>query len=200
MNPNRLIVEYRNISYEHGRKGSRNAATGRPSVDNLEDRTTAQKYLDWCTKNAVDPIQFMRDRFQHLTRTIGIRPKFNALASPKLLEVWRKREPYAVKQQEEDRLHREAGDPRLQAIRSAHLLTPGQDSFKKPYVLSGRSELCLAQPDYSGGFHPSSQYCRECPSAVRCVQDTNERWGFNVVALRSGRHDLLPREVLTAIR
>lgn len=199
-----LITMYREVAREFGRPGPSDPTIGRPSVMRREDLEIASRYLRWCEAKQVDPLTFMQERFLHLKRVAQCRPKFNALASEKLLEVWRKnqeaRENEGRMRREQIRLEHQAGTWAQQEIRALALLTKAMEDFKRPYLLSGQAELCLSAPHHSGGYHPRSSFCKTCPQSIRCAVALNQRVGFDAVALRAGRLDLLSPEVVSALR
>ena len=83
-------------------------------------------------------------------------------------------------------------------VKELRVLTRGMEAAKHPYVTTGRHELCLAEIEYTGGFHPASRACTACPIGVRCAAKLYQQHGFDVVSLRAGRLHVLPREIAAA--
>ncbi len=159
----------------------------------------AEAFLAWCAKQEIDnPLGFLRYRFEVGDHGRYV-PKLNQLRSNKLAEVWRQwREGQQLEDDHAVVLEQKAGTKAEQAIKELRLLTRGMEAAKHPYASTGRHELCLAEVDVTGGFHPESRYCPTCPVGVRCAAQLYQRHGFDVVSLRAGRLHVLPREVAAA--
>ena len=160
----------------------------------------AEAYLAWCGKAGVrDPLAFLEYRFEAAQHT-GYVPQLHQLRSNKLAALWKgfKRDEHDVQKWSDD-LHDRAGSRRSQLVRQLRILTPGHEAAKQPYASPERRQLCLAELDLTGGFHPDSAFCPACPLAVQCAAQLYQRYGFDVVSLRAGRLHALPRKVTMAL-
>lgn len=177
------------------------AQRGEPRPRTLREKPWkhAEAYLRWCTAQRIaDPIAFLDYRFQCADHT-GYVPKTHQLRSNRLAELWHSfREGHHLEQKHGEKLEERAGTVREQTIKHLRHLTAGHEAFKAPYYLSGQPDLCLAQPELSGGYHPESRYCPTCPKAVECAAQLYREHGFDVVSLRAGRLYALPPEVAAA--
>lgn len=168
----------------------------RPDQRVPEDRAIADSYLRWCEENDTDELLFMNERFRHLNATRKVAPMFRALRSDLVMQVWKKGgERCAL----EARASEIASDTMLpvfdQSILDLSRLTPDQERYRRRHFINGTLVICMVMPEYSGGFHPASEYCPKCVNGPSCVQRLNNKWKFNVVALRSDRLDLVPEQV-----
>ena len=158
----------------------------------------AQKFLDWAVEQKItDPLRFIDYLFEVGDFNQRV-PFLNRLCSAKLVAIylseWQQGERDAADGY--DRLVRRAGTKQEQTVKALRILTPGMEAAKVHYVR--REELCQAESEVTGGFHPESQFCPTCPQAVRCAAQLYRRYGFDVVALRAGRLYDLPKEVARA--
>ncbi len=163
----------------------------RRSKNSAADRANAARYLRWCRANDVDPVRFIEFRFQYASAVRH--PLLSQLASSSALDRFRERA--AVSAHERD-LHAMLAS---QPLRDLLYLNHGQEAVRRNYTLDGRPDLCEVQPSLSGGYHPESQWCPTCPRASSCRTRVNRAHGIDVVALRSGALDVLPREVAARI-
>lgn len=158
----------------------------------------AKTFLAWCEKKGIDPGRYLTYWFQAGDkmgrRSINLlRLRSNALAEA-FVEFG---EGYVCEDERYRKLREEAGSKQQQQVKALRILTVGHEALKARYY--GRNpELCLAEIELSGGFHPESRYCVHCPVAVRCAAKLYQVHGFDVVALRSGRLRDLPPDVAAA--
>lgn len=173
--------------------------TRRPNFIREDAVRSAERYLDWCKGAQIDdPIAFLEYRFES-ARSAGHPVSIRALASEKLAGYWRTwAEGNYLEQKQAEKLTRIAGTRNEQAVKALRILTPGMEAAKVPYVSTSRHALCLAEIDITGGFHPDSVYCPTCPMAVRCAAALYREHGFDVVSLRAGRLNMLPKEIAAA--
>lgn len=159
----------------------------------------AEKFLAWCKKQEIDdPLGFIRYRLECADHTGYVLP-LKSLCSDKLAEQWRTRaEGHQLEDDAYKALVLEAGSSKEQLVKSLMPLTRGHEAMQAHYAQTGQSELCMAEIDLSGGFHPNSRFCPTCPSAVRCAAALYQKHGFDVVSLRAGRLHAVPREVAAA--
>jgi len=158
----------------------------------------ARAFLAWAEEQGIDdPLRYLVYRFEVGDHNDRI-PNLAQLRSNKLaliyLSDWQQGERDAADGYA--RLERRAGSKQEQAIKALRILTSGHEAAKTHYL--GRAELCRAESDITGGFHPESRFCPTCPQAVRCAAQLHKRFGFDVVALRAGRLHHLPKEVAAA--
>ena len=159
----------------------------------------AQRFLAWCKAEEITDVPgYMRHRIEagaHAGHPVGLAQ----LPSARMAELWREwREGEHLEQQRAEKLARAAGTRAEQAVKELRVLTRGMEAAKHPYVTTGRHELCLAEIEYTGGFHPASRACTACPIGVRCAAKLYQQHGFDVVSLRAGRLHVLPREIAAA--
>lgn len=158
----------------------------------------ADAYLKWCAKERLDPLRFLEYLFACAAHA-GHVVHASRLRSAKLAEHWRQwAEGQRLQQEHGEALERKAGTRAQQMVKELRVLTPGMEAVKQPYVAAGKYELCVAQPDLTGGFHPESIYCPRCPRAVECAARLYHTYGFDVVSLRAGRLQYLPAEIAAA--
>lgn len=151
----------------------------------------AVAYLRWCKQHEVeDPYLFMWLRFRILRNQRGsrVRPSLKGLPTPTLLPQYRT-------MVYDRQLTKQADTQRQREFVSVQT---GHEAVRRVYLLGGKTELCLAQPNLSGGYHPYSRFCPRCPRANECAQALNAREGFDVVALRLGPGRSLPQEAIQA--
>lgn len=146
---------------------------------------SAMRFIKWCEKHDVDPLRFMKARIllaQEGEREI---PAINALASNALVEgdAWEEILDRIEGMEEDARFVRsemeKAHDRRVATLLAA---TPAQEKFKAQHL--DKPELCMSELEFSGGYHPKSDYCRSCRMAGECAYYTNQRHGSDVVMLR----------------
>lgn len=174
---NRMLIHYR-----HGKR------LVQVRYSDKKSRETVQKFIDWCDENEVDdPAAFVRGRIYHSKEELSrsVFPKLTHLRSPSILkgEFWRDLADWFDRITYDQRvlgkmLEEQDGKRRL-------ALAPLRDSherFRRRHI--GRAAVCRAS-EFSGGCHPRSPICSACPESKRCAEQTNERHGFDVVALRA---------------
>lgn len=160
----------------------------------------AEQYLQWCDKVGIDqPLGFLEYRFE-VAKHYEACPSLIQLRSNKLAEQWHewRGTEYDVQQWSEKKM-REAGSIERQQLEALALLTKGQEAAKQPYFERKQLGLCVAELDFTGGFHPESRFCVRCPKAVQCSAALYQRYGFDVVQLRSKRFELLPPKIYKAL-
>jgi len=176
---------------------------GRPggaSLQSVKDVKGAEKFLDWCAEEEIEPIEFMESycRFQFTKR--GFFPRVNSLRSksPVVLDIARRRQyrKAATKAEELVAKRAEARTPSGAFVRGLRRLAPYQEKAREAMI--GKEALCLVSMNLTGGYDPRSRVCIGCPLAVRCSAELNRRAGFDVAALRAGRLDQLPKAVASA--
>ena len=180
---------------------AREAHTGKrpPGFIRPKAITHAAAFISWCAKVGIDePLRFLRWRMDAAKHS-GWEPQIHQLRSNKLAENFLEWGEGRQRQSDRgDEIRRAAGSLWEQQVKELRILTRGMEAFRQPYVLSGTSEICMRSDQHSGGFHPKSRWCPVCPSAVRCADALNTRWGFDVVALRAGRLKDVPKSVAAA--
>lgn len=160
----------------------------------------AGDFLAWCVKAGIEnPLGFLQYRFEAAEHT-GYVPTLIQLRSNHLAELWHSfKEADHDVQEWSDRMHAKAGSREKQQLVALRILTPGHEAVKQPYRLQAQEALCLASIELSGGYHPESRWCPQCPKAVECAAALYRAYGFDVVSLRAGRLHALPREVAAAL-
>lgn len=189
----RILQSYYQLRHDYGGPPPPKALRFKKQWDH------ATAYLTWSEAAGVDPLLFLRYRFEAAKHT-GYIPKLHQLRSYQLAEIFKsewKQDELSLSAAY-DRLKAKAGTREQQTVKALRVLTHGHEAAKYPYISTGRWELCLAEINLSGGFHPSSRYCPTCPVAVRCAAELHRTYGFDVVALRAGRLNELPRDVAAA--
>jgi hypothetical protein len=164
----------------------------RPHPRVPEDQAVARKFLAWCDEKLVDPLQLIDLRFEHLWRERKACPRFNSLRSERLVHLARRTEASVAAASTQV----EVFD---QTVRDLTLVLPGQEQVRRRYYFQQQQELCL-ENGMSGGYEPRSHFCPNCPQAATCASRLNEKWGFDVVALRSGKLGAVPAAVRKALR
>lgn len=163
------------------------ALTGK-QVAFVRNELSAMRYIRWCEKYHVDPLRFMKARIGLAVEGERPVPAISALASQGLL----KEDAWAeildrVEGREQDAVfavsEMEKSHERYIEILLAN--TPAQEGFKK----SNREvpDVCRAEREFSGGYHPMSTCCALCPVAGVCAEQLNRDHGFDVVTLRMQR-------------
>jgi len=159
----------------------------------------AAEFLRWCeAKNIQEPELYIRFRLDG-GRARRFRIPFKALKSEAVAEAWHKwgATKYRVGEWTQKQ-HAAIRPAEVDRIKSLRYLAPATESYQYFHVAEGRVELCMATPQYSGGFHPMSRVCPSCPKSIACADKLNQAHGFNVVDLRHGRIERLPREIQAA--
>lgn len=159
----------------------------------------AETFLAWCKKEGIgDPIAFLEWRWG-LADEGNYLLEIHRLRSKKLAHAWLEQGGEG-RQAEVARMvdvERRTGSIAKQAIQELRILTVGNEAAK--YQYPDRRRLCMAEMDYTGGYHPESRYCPTCPLAVECSAQLYARHGFDVVSLRAGRLHALPQEIAAAV-
>jgi hypothetical protein len=154
----------------------------------------AVDFLEWCEENEIEhPLIFIDLYFAHLYTTKRLWPRFDALRADKLIDFYREVLPSIL---ENIRLKADPENhPDRRYYRSLALLTRAQEGVRRDYVLMGRSELCEIEIGVTGGYHPKSPSCAQCPRVAPCAMRLNKREGFDVALLRNGQISALPRHI-----
>lgn len=158
----------------------------------------AEAFLAWCRAEGIaDPLKFLAWRWQLADEGRRLL-EIHRLRSKKLAEAWLRQ---GGEQRRDVHAHMESVEARTgaiekQAIRELTVLTRGMEAAK--YHYAERRHLCVAEIEYTGGFHPESRFCPSCPVAVECAAKLYQAYGFDVVSLRAGRYHAIPRSVLAA--
>lgn len=157
-----------------------------------EHVSDAVAFMSWCHEHAIrDPLLYIRTRMALAKALVP----FTSLASTEIIEAYLERFAPRVLSAKLT-----AQDPReRQYIRSLALNARAHEIVRRDYVSMKSTHLCLAQPELSGGYHPLSPNCGACAHGAPCAARLNEREGFDVVALRLNRTDLLPREIAALV-
>ena len=158
----------------------------------------ANAFLAWAAEQELDdPLRYLDYRFAVGDHN-GRIPNIAQLRSVKLAALYRSEWKQGGRDAADgyDFVKRRSGTKREQAVKALRILTGANEVAKSHYV--GRAELCRAQSDMTGGYHPESRYCPTCPQAVRCAAQLHQTYGFDIVALRAGRLKYLPKEVAAA--
>ena len=189
-----LIKQYRELVWEF-----RKREYPHPTARDAKDRQLATAYLKWCGTHDADAMAFLRNRFEYLNATFKQIPLFGRLCSDKQLEVWKKGPEWRALSKRASDAAAATQDPAfVQTIRDLTFLLPGHEQFRQRHILNGLTYDCMNNPQYSGGYHPKSKFCTNCPHGIECNAEINGRWNFNVAALRSQRYDLIPDAVAKA--
>jgi hypothetical protein len=155
----------------------------------------ASSFLRWCREHHVEqPKLFMWLRFRvvRVGRGSRARPSLQSMASEALLTRY-----HTMVQ----RMSWESAQKKLmdtQFERELISVNSGNEAVRRDYLVNGRTDLCEAQINLSGGYHPFSKWCPACPRAASCAKRLNEREGFDVIALRLGKIAQAPEHVRRA--
>lgn len=158
----------------------------------------AELFLAWCRKVEVDPIKYLEFRFRNVPAKSAILPLYrlrNNRIAEMFKEEWAQDELAADEHYQ--KLEQAYVSDKAQTVRELRVLTKSQEVVKRNYW--GRAEMCMSEHEISGGYHPSSSFCPTCPAAIRCAAMLYKRYGFDVVALRAGRVQALPKEIVAAM-
>lgn len=179
----------------------RQARSGQPEPRYFRKKAwkRAEDYLAWCAKAGIDdPLSFLEFRFR-AGDYAGHVPMLHRLRSNKLAEKWKQfGQGQLLQEQQGRKLSKQAGSRFQQSVKSLRILTVGMEAAKRPYIERGETDLCMAEMEFTGGYHPSSRFCPTCPSAVACAAKLYQQHGFDVVSLRAGRLYAVPSEVAAA--
>lgn len=187
-------AQYDQLRKQYGRSKIRVGRAERGKKDQ-----ELSNYLAWCADKGVPPMLFMQKRFEAMyraSRGLAI-PRTSQLQSEKLAAIWSRIEGDHYSGVQSDRLHREASDPHVQAVRDLRAdPAPHQETVKRKN--SASPDGCLALFRHSGGYHPKSGWCVQCVNQGVCQRQLRATYGFDVGALREGRFAGLPNHVLQA--
>ncbi len=187
MTPTEVIAQYRTQSFKRRKREPRN-----PQRSNPADVQVARAFLKWCDDQLVDPAAFIDFRFAQLWEHHRRVPGFRQLRSPAIV-------PFAQRQEASDVAAKGLMPVFDQTVRDLTHILPGHEQVRRRYYLRQAQPLC-EQNHMAGGYDPRSHFCPTCPRAASCSQQLNQKWGFNVVALRSGRLGDVPAAVQKALR
>jgi hypothetical protein len=187
----RVIDHYRRLYGKYKARIPR-----RPDQRVPEDRAVAERYVRWCDERDADELLFMEERFRHLDRTQRAAPMFRALRREKVMECWKKGgEQRALEERTSQNIMAQMLPVFDQSILDLSRVTPDQERYRHRHFIKSTQRVCMVMPEYSGGYHPESRYCPQCSVGPECAGRLNGQWGCNVIALRSGRLDLVPAKV-----
>lgn len=155
------------------------------TVKYARNELSAKRYIDWCKRNGVDPLRFLKARL-FLAKEGGRQiPAIGALPSKALLEedAWEEildRAEGAEQDAEFVRSELAKHDERVLATLRA--CTPMHEKFKSHY--RNKRRICMTDLRFSGGYHPLSKECESCELMHPCAKRMNFLHDFDVVALR----------------
>lgn len=169
-----VLAQYAKLANKH-----EGFSATRPAWD------AAASYLRWCKNVGVtQPLLFMWLRFRILrsgARSRTVHPSLSNMASEALIPRY---EALIERQRVE---HEMKAGWATQRERELVGVNHGHEAMRRNYVVMGKAELCEAQIEETGGYHPFSKWCPACPRAITCAAALNKQEGFDVVALRLGR-------------
>lgn len=168
-----------------------------PTFRRPDALAAAQRLLDvFAELGADDPLAYLRWRWSaaaHAGHPVGI----TACACRTQVLRWSEvGQGHALAQAQAEKLARRAGSAWEQSVKELRPLTRGMEDAKRPY--QGRPDLCMADIELTGGYHPKSPSCLACSAAVQCTARLYQIHGWDVASLRAGRLHVLPREVAAA--
>lgn len=168
-----------------------------PAYFRKRHRAIITTYLEWCAAQDVDAIAFLEFRFRAAAYS-GNLPALDRLRSVKQAKLYRETWIQAEIRLDKHyaKIKNAMGPVEVQTMRSLKLLTHAMGAAKHGHVTRGRYDLCLADIDLTGGYHPQSSYCASCPLAVQCAAKLHEIYGFDVAAYREGRIGDLPKHII----
>lgn len=178
-----VLAEYAKLTKKH-----EGYSATRPAWD------AASAFLRWCKQHDVEqPLLFVWLRFRVLRsgmRSRTVHPSLQNMASEALLPRYRA----LIERQRTEREMKQGFA--TQRERELVAVNAGHEAMRRDYLVMGKSELCEALIEETGGYHPYSAWCPGCPRAITCSSALNAQEGFDVVALRLGR--LTPEEASEA--
>ena len=72
------------------------------------------------------------------------------------------------------------------------------EAIKRRHLADGRPDLCLTDMDeYTFGYHPKSLLCARCPLTQQCIMTLQNKYPFDVVALRNGQINMQQANLVT---
>jgi len=191
-----VIEHYKHVAGVHLKR-----ILHRPAPTVPEDRVVAEDFLRWAAKNDIDPLYWITEYIAWAARTKSKVPAFRALRADNAIAAHRIHERAWREQCESRRAAASMLSREVQRIVDLSLFVSSQEDVRKRYLrVERRPEMCRVSWEYSGGFDPRSKYCPQCPQAIGCSQAMNERYQFNVVALRLRNFDQLPAAVARIAR
>lgn len=161
----------------------------------------AAKFLEWCKAHDVKPLPFMEARFTRFAKKgtpLGLR----SMGSLTALKRWREWEQGVFSQEK----HFSSAKPIEQSQREKRVLTllreptAVQENLRRTHQLEGRTQVCMADMEITGGYDPRSRLCLTCPSKHACLHALNRAEGFDVGALRVHLLSRLPADVADIAR
>jgi hypothetical protein len=173
-----------------------------PQFQSTRLQEQAGAFITWCEENNIrgrDVGLFLQFRLDG-ARARRFRVPFKALPNAKMATAWHAwgAQKYRVRAWE-DQQHAGMRTERVTQIKDLRRLLPATESYQIMHLREGRADVCMATPDYSGGFHPKSRACVACPMAIQCAAKLCAAHGFDVPALRRDELYKLPSEVLAAV-
>ncbi len=167
------------------------------------DERDMGRFLAWCVELGIDePVAYMTERFREMSLASRRRavPRISQLKSDALAKRWTgwlEGERVADAGYAKRMAHEDHDALVIRALAAAPHVT--KEAFKRRFALEGAHEVCEAQIQHSGGYHPGSPWCTACPSARGCTAALEQIHGFDVVALRCGKFADLPASVVSAL-
>lgn len=167
----------------------------RPQQSNAHDVAHARKFLEWCTLRRVDPMLIIELRFAQVAHVSAAKkrgPRLSDMRVENLVRFAQRAEASAAAESTQSETFQ-------QAVRDLTLRPANHEQVRREYYFRQEQALCAENP-LGGGYEPRSHFCPSCPQRDACGAKLNEKWGFDVVALRTGRVERLPAAVQKALR
>lgn len=167
------------------------------------------RYVAWCFTKEINPLRFMRFRFQQHAENQGRGgwPALKALVSEPLAAFYIKQgieEDIVSYEKREKPVYDAVGRENAQLwsfVRDA-MLPPSEheERFRERLVQAGRATVCVTERSHAGlGFDPRSRVCPSCPERITCAGESKREYGFDLVQLRRGDYFKLPKTVQAII-
>lgn len=186
-----VIDHYKHVVSAHTKR-----VPYRPSISVPEDRATGEAFLRWAQQHDIDPNYWITDYVAFVHRTYRRCPPFRSLRSEKALPAYLARERAWREKRESKRNAASMRALDAQRVVDLSLCVRSQEDVRRRYLqVEQRPDACRMSMEYSGGYDPRSKYCPQCPQAIVCSRQMNDRYRFNVVALRTGAYEELPADI-----
>ena len=167
----------------------------RPDVHDPQDVAIAREYMRWCAGHEIDPLFYITTRLSNVWHTKKFIVQFRSLRCESCVKPHKDREYQWRLSQASARAASTQESAPSQLVRDLALFVPNHEQVRSRYYREQHPALCRASAQYSGGYDPRSRFCPSCPEAAACANELKQRWGFDVVALRTGRFDQLPASI-----
>jgi hypothetical protein len=174
-----------------------------PARTRSTDGPEMAHFLGWCAQHGVSDVTgYMTERFRRISvgsRNMAV-PRISQLASPTFLDKWVGYIATNIASAKKERRLIDDCDSLRSKVRTL-MLPPlaHKEKLKRRFLVERQSEVCVDSVQLTGGYHPQSLYCQQCPTAVRCAAALNAMHGFDVTALRSGQFFGLPKRIVDVI-